>query len=195
ALQEGHAILARNLDNRSFRQRRQPCHGPEIGERSGEGQAMTRFRTGWPTRPMCRDRATSCRRLTPLRRWSRHFSVEPERYARIYRPSPCLATSTKGLSAMRLVTALAAIVSLSLLGACGHREPERAEGGAAAGAASGAAIGALAGPPGVVGGALIGGAAGGVTAAATKPNDVNLGPPPWQDNSRAGQHAARHMAN
>ena len=96
---------------------------------------------------------------------------------------------------MRLVTALAAIVSLSLLGACGHREPERAEGGAAAGAASGAAIGALAGPPGVVGGALIGGAAGGVTAAATKPNDVNLGPPPWQDNSRAGQHAARHMAN
>lgn len=65
----------------------------------------------------------------------------------------------------------------------------------AAGAVTGAAVGALAGPPGIVGGALIGGAAGGLTGAATKPRDVNLGPPPWQDNSRAGQQAARHMAN
>jgi hypothetical protein len=47
----------------------------------------------------------------------------------------------------------------------------------------------------VVGGALIGGAAGGVTGAATNPSTVNLGSPPWHDNSAAGQQAAQHMAN
>jgi phage tail tape-measure protein len=90
---------------------------------------------------------------------------------------------------------MAAVVSLSLLSACGNREPERAEGGAATGAASGAVVGAIAGPPGVVGGALIGGAAGGLTGAATKPKDVNLGAPPWHDNTQTGQQAATHMAN
>jgi hypothetical protein len=50
-------------------------------------------------------------------------------------------------------------------------------------------------PVGVVGGALIGGAAGGATGAATKPNDVNLGAPPWHDDSAPGQQAAAHMAD
>lgn len=96
---------------------------------------------------------------------------------------------------MRAVPAISALVALSVLASCGPREPERAEGGAATGAATGAAIGAIGGPPGVVGGALIGGAAGSATGAATKPSDVNLGSPPWQDNSRAGQEAAQHMAH
>lgn len=96
---------------------------------------------------------------------------------------------------MRIQAIVAGAACLALLSACGHREPERAEGGVATGAATGAVIGAVAGPPGVVGGALIGGAAGGLTAAATKPKDVNLGPPPWQDNTRAGRKAAQHMAN
>ncbi|HEY1933249.1 MAG TPA: hypothetical protein VGG99_14655 [Acetobacteraceae bacterium] len=96
---------------------------------------------------------------------------------------------------MRKLPLIAAIASLALLAACGQQEPERAEGGAATGAATGAAIGVVGGPVGVAGGALIGGAAGGLTGAATKPRDVNLGPPPWHDNSQTGQEAATHMAN
>ena len=96
---------------------------------------------------------------------------------------------------MRTLPLLAGIISLSLLASCGYREPERAEGGAATGAATGALVGAVAGPPGVVGGALIGGTAGGVAGMATKPQDVNLGRPPWQDYTAAGQTAAQHLAN
>jgi hypothetical protein len=87
---------------------------------------------------------------------------------------------------------LACTVSLA---ACGSNEPERAEGGAAAGAATGATVGLVGGPVGVVAGGLIGGAGGAATGAATKPKDVNLGAPPWHDNSQAGQDAAQHMAN
>jgi hypothetical protein len=90
---------------------------------------------------------------------------------------------------------IVSLLSLSLLGACGNREPERAEGGAAAGAASGATVGLVGGPVGVVAGGLIGGAAGAATGAATKPKDVNLGAPPWHDNTQTGQEAATHLAN
>jgi hypothetical protein len=82
---------------------------------------------------------------------------------------------------MRTVTTLAALAGLTLLAACGHNEPERAQGGAAAGAATGAAIGVVGGPPGMLVGAAIGGAAGATTGAVTKPRDVNLGPPPWSN--------------
>jgi phage tail tape-measure protein len=91
--------------------------------------------------------------------------------------------------------AAVAILSMTLLAACGTREPERAEGGAAAGAATGATVGLVGGPVGVVAGAAIGGVAGGATGAATKPKDVNIGAPPWHDNSQTGQNAAQHMAN
>lgn len=94
---------------------------------------------------------------------------------------------------MRLIPIIAACACLSLLAACGHEEPERAEGGAATGAATGAAVGVVGGPVGVAGGALIGGAVGGATGAATKPSAVNLGPPPWHDNTAAGQNAAQVM--
>jgi hypothetical protein len=96
---------------------------------------------------------------------------------------------------MHMTTIIAALVSVSLLAACGNREPERAEGGAATGAASGATVGLVGGPVGVVAGGLIGGAAGAATGAATRPKDVNLGAPPWHDNSQTGQDAASHMAN
>ena len=96
---------------------------------------------------------------------------------------------------MRKTMAMAAVLSVSLLAGCGTRQPERAEGGAAAGAATGAAIGLVGGPVGVVAGGAIGAVAGGATGAATKPKDVNLGAPPWQDNSKAGQKAAKHLAN
>ncbi len=96
---------------------------------------------------------------------------------------------------MRVIPVVAALAALTLLTACGHREPERAEGGAATGAASGAAVGIVGGPVGVVAGGLIGGAAGAATGAATKPSDVNLGTPPWHDDTQAGQTAAKHMAN
>jgi hypothetical protein len=96
---------------------------------------------------------------------------------------------------MRKHVTVAAVLSVSLLAACGNREPERAEGGAAAGAASGATVGLVGGPVGVVAGGLIGGAAGAAGGAATKPKDVNLGAPPWHDDSKAGHTAAQHLAN
>jgi len=88
-----------------------------------------------------------------------------------------------------------ALLSLCLLAACGRKEPERAEGGAAAGAASGATVGIVGGPVGVAAGGLIGGAAGAATGAGTKPRDVDLGAPQWRDNSRLGQKAGNHLAN
>jgi phage tail tape-measure protein len=94
---------------------------------------------------------------------------------------------------MRSLPAIAALASLTLCVACGTRQPERAEGGAATGAATGAAVGLVGGPVGVVAGGLIGGAAGAATGAATKPQDVNLGAPPWHDDTKAGQTAAQHM--
>jgi len=94
---------------------------------------------------------------------------------------------------MRNFLALAGLVSLGLLAGCGSRQPERAEGGAAAGAATGATVGLVGGPVGVMTGGLIGGAGGAVAGTATKPKDVNLGAPPWQDNSKTGQKAAEHM--
>jgi hypothetical protein len=96
---------------------------------------------------------------------------------------------------MRKSAMIAALLSVSLLAACGTREPERAEGGAAAGAASGATVGLVGGPVGVVAGGLIGGAAGAAAGAGTKPKDVNLGAPPWHDSTQTGQNAASHMAN
>jgi phage tail tape-measure protein len=96
---------------------------------------------------------------------------------------------------MRKLPLLAVVASLSLLSACGHREPDRAEGGAAAGAATGATVGLVGGPVGVVAGGVIGGAAGAATGAATKPSDVNLGAPPWNDTSKTGQKVAKHLSN
>ena len=96
---------------------------------------------------------------------------------------------------MRKSLAISAVLSVTLLLGCGRKEPERAEGGAAAGAATGAAVGLIGGPVGVIAGGAIGAVAGGAAGAATKPKDVNLGAPPWQDNSRPGQTAAKHLAN
>jgi hypothetical protein len=69
--------------------------------------------------------------------------------------------------------------ALALLAACGHSEPGRVEGGAAAGAATGATIGLVGGPVGVVGGAVIGGGVGAITGAETSARQVNLGAPVW----------------
>ena len=90
---------------------------------------------------------------------------------------------------------LTAALSVTLLAGCGTREPERAEGGAAAGAASGATVGLVGGPVGVLVGGAAGAVAGGAAGAGTKPNDVNLGAPPWHDNSKTGQKAAKQLAN
>jgi phage tail tape-measure protein len=96
---------------------------------------------------------------------------------------------------MRRTIAVAAVLSLTLLAACGEKQPERAEGGAAAGAATGATVGLVGGPVGVVAGGAIGAVAGGATGAATKPSTVNVGSPPWSDNTKTGQTAAEHMSN
>jgi hypothetical protein len=81
---------------------------------------------------------------------------------------------------MRSGITLAVVLSATLLAACGNKEPERAQGGAAAGAATGAAVGVVGGPVGVLAGGAIGAAAGATTGAVTKPSQVNMGPPPWQ---------------
>ena len=94
---------------------------------------------------------------------------------------------------MRIAPLLTALIAASLLSACGTRQPDRAEGGAATGAATGAAVGLVGGPVGVVAGGAIGAVAGGATGAATTPKQVNLGAPPWHDNTPAGQQAATHM--
>ena len=60
-----------------------------------------------------------------------------------------------------------AILGVALLAACGTQPDDRTTGGAAAGAGTGATIG------------LIGGGAGALTGATTKPEVVDLGPPPW----------------
>ena len=79
---------------------------------------------------------------------------------------------------MKISSKIAVLGLISVLAACGSREPQRVEGGAAAGAATGAAVGVVGGPVGVAGGAVIGGGVGAVTGAATSPKQVNLGPPP-----------------
>ncbi|HWA79373.1 MAG TPA: hypothetical protein VG848_03590 [Acetobacteraceae bacterium] len=81
------------------------------------------------------------------------------------------------ITKMRLI----AMGVLALLAGCGEQQPGRTTGGAAAGAATGAGIGALAGPPGILAGAVIGGGAGALTGSATKPSQVNLGTPPWNN--------------
>ena len=74
---------------------------------------------------------------------------------------------------------VAFLATMAFLAGCGTSQPERTSGGAAAGAATGAGVGALAGPPGMAVGAVVGAGTGAATGAATKPNDVNLGKPPW----------------
>ncbi len=82
-------------------------------------------------------------------------------------------------AAMTILKSLIAIGAIALIAGCGQQEPGRTSGGAAAGAATGAGIGALAGPPGILAGAVIGGGAGALSGAATNPNQLNLGSPPW----------------
>jgi len=82
---------------------------------------------------------------------------------------------------MKHATKWAALGILAALAACGTNPQERTSGGAAAGAASGAAVGAIAGPPGLVVGAVVGGGAGAITGAETKPSQVNLGRPLWDN--------------
>jgi hypothetical protein len=82
-------------------------------------------------------------------------------------------------AAFRTTLWTGAILGVALLAACGNSADDRTTGGAAAGAGTGATIGLIGGPIGVVVGAVIGGGAGALTGATTKPQDVNLGAPPW----------------
>lgn len=79
----------------------------------------------------------------------------------------------KAFIAIPLVAGLALTLS-----ACGTRQPERAQGGAASGALAGAAVGAVGGPVGALAGAGIGAVGGAVAGSQTTPKQVNLGPPP-----------------
>ncbi len=82
---------------------------------------------------------------------------------------------------MKLISKLSLVATLALLAACGTSEPGRVQGGAAAGAATGATVGLIGGPVGVVGGAIIGGGVGAITGATTKPRQVDLGRPVWEN--------------
>ena len=78
---------------------------------------------------------------------------------------------------------LVVLLTAALLAGCGSSEPDRTQGSAAGGAATGAAFGLIGGPVGVVVGAVIGGGAGALAGASTKPQDINLGAPPWSDTN------------
>ncbi|MGH7078409.1 MAG: YMGG-like glycine zipper-containing protein [Acetobacteraceae bacterium] len=82
---------------------------------------------------------------------------------------------------MKLLMMAGALGLLVALAGCGQSEPGRTTGGAAAGAATGAGVGMIAGPPGAAAGALIGAGVGAVAGAATSPQQVNLGKPPWNN--------------
>lgn len=77
----------------------------------------------------------------------------------------------------RPLKTILALTGLTLLAACGAREPQRTTGGALTGAGTGAVVGAIGGPVGVAAGAAIGAAAGAGTAAVTTPNQLNLDKP------------------
>jgi hypothetical protein len=97
----------------------------------------------------------------------------------------------------RTTRILLACAGLSLLAACGQTPKERAGGGALTGAGTGAAIGALGGPVGAAAGAAIGAAAGAGTGVATKPSQLNLGKPIY-DNPNVtvgGTHPAAGGTN
>jgi hypothetical protein len=68
------------------------------------------------------------------------------------------------------------LLLVGCLAGCGQSPKDRTTGGAA--------IGLVGGPVGVVAGALIGGAVGAVSGAAVPEQHLNLGAPPWTDNSR-----------
>jgi hypothetical protein len=80
---------------------------------------------------------------------------------------------------MKTTTKVILAGAMTLLAACGAREPGRVQGGAATGAATGATVGLVGGPVGVAAGAVIGGGAGAITGASTSPRQVNLGKPVW----------------
>jgi phage tail tape-measure protein len=84
---------------------------------------------------------------------------------------------------LRTALRAAAILGVALLAACGSNPDDRTQGGAVAGAGTGAAIGLVGGPIGVVVGAVIGGGAGALTGASTKPQQLNLGTPPWSNQN------------
>ncbi len=77
------------------------------------------------------------------------------------------------------VKMVAALGLALVVAGCGQTTSERTTGGAAAGAATGAGVGALGGPVGALAGAAVGAGAGAIAGATTRPEDVNLGRPPW----------------
>jgi osmotically inducible lipoprotein OsmB len=79
----------------------------------------------------------------------------------------------------RTVVAVVLTLSALSLGACGESPGDRALSGGAIGAASGAAIGAAFGNP--IAGAVVGGVAGAATGVMTRPDQVDLGRPAWQN--------------
>jgi len=82
---------------------------------------------------------------------------------------------------MLKVLRLTALGAVMVLAACGTDPQERTTGGATAGAATGAGVGAIAGPPGMALGAAVGAGAGALAGGGTKPSQLNLGEPPWDN--------------
>ncbi|MBI3677690.1 MAG: hypothetical protein HY243_13860 [Proteobacteria bacterium] len=84
---------------------------------------------------------------------------------------------------------LALATGLALSG-CGTDRGDRTVSGGLIGAGTGAVIGSLYGHAGT--GAIIGGLGGALIGAATNPNMINLGDPPWRHSSRTAYYRHRH---
>lgn len=87
------------------------------------------------------------------------------------------------------------LVSSLTLSGCGTTRGDRTVSGGLLGAGTGALIGSLYGNAGK--GLIIGGLGGALVGAATNPNMVNLGDPPWRHSTRAASrhHKSRVAAN
>lgn len=79
---------------------------------------------------------------------------------------------------MKTIRITTALMTLTLLAACGENTTDRAATGAGIGAVTGAVIGSTMGHGGA--GALLGGAAGAAVGGMTTSKDVDLGKPVWR---------------
>ncbi len=90
---------------------------------------------------------------------------------------------------LRTVALGAIMASAWVLAGCGTTPGDRAVSGGLLGAGAGALIGSVTGSAGT--GAVIGGVAGAAAGALTDPCDVNLGNPPWRNDSEKRDYERR----
>jgi len=98
---------------------------------------------------------------------------------RIIKKKPSRTNSKKEHFMKNLTIPILAVITLTMLSACGENTGERALSGGAIGAGAGT-VGAVILGADPITGAVLGGAVGAGTGAITKKKDINLGKPAWK---------------